>query len=449
MGAQSALGAARPRDARGIRHAEAAIWSSRGRRLPIATFWRPTRRRASPPRLRPRGAGQRRPGAGHDRGRLVGSGVRNRVGRPRARPRSESNMMENAMLSPDRLSDPAPLTSPRRRRLRRRAPRHRPYPRQLARAAEIDAIAEAAGVTPTELHHLFRRWAGLTPKAFLQALTLDHARRSAARFRQRARRLLRGRPVRPRPAARPVRHPRGDVARRMEVRRRRADDALRLPSLAVRHGAGDGDASAASPASPSPTPARKRRRSPTCSGRWPQGELRRGPRRAPRRSRSASSTRSCGAPDRPLRVVLIGTDFEVRVWETLLSIPMGRATTYSDIAGNIGKAEGRARGRRRGRQEPGLLRGAVPSRARQERRAHRLSLGPDPQARHAGLGSRHRSAAERCEAKPSVLRLVALAAAVIAPSGPTARSSRWRPRTPDGCRRANRASGRRTSPRCS
>ena len=32
---------------------------------------------------------------------------------------------------------------------------------------EIEAIAEAAGVTPTELHHLFRRWAGLTPKAFL------------------------------------------------------------------------------------------------------------------------------------------------------------------------------------------------------------------------------------------------------------------------------------------
>ena len=36
---------------------------------------------------------------------------------------------------------------------------------------EIGAIADAAGVTPTELHHLFRRWAGLSPKAFLQALT--------------------------------------------------------------------------------------------------------------------------------------------------------------------------------------------------------------------------------------------------------------------------------------
>jgi AraC family transcriptional regulator of adaptative response/methylated-DNA-[protein]-cysteine methyltransferase len=41
--------------------------------------------------------------------------------------------------------------------------------------------------------------------------------------------------------------------------------------------------------------------------------------------------------DAPLRVVLIGTDFELRVWETLLSVPMGRATTYSDIARKIGK----------------------------------------------------------------------------------------------------------------
>ena len=40
-------------------------------------------------------------------------------------------------------------------------------------------------------------------------------------------------------------------------------------------------------------------------------------------------------PDQPLRVVLIGTDFEVRVWETLLKIPMGRAVSYSDIACKI------------------------------------------------------------------------------------------------------------------
>jgi AraC family transcriptional regulator of adaptative response/methylated-DNA-[protein]-cysteine methyltransferase len=42
-------------------------------------------------------------------------------------------------------------------------------------------------------------------------------------------------------------------------------------------------------------------------------------------------------PEAPLRIVMIGTDFEVRVWETLLAVPMGSATTYSDIARHLGK----------------------------------------------------------------------------------------------------------------
>ena len=40
--------------------------------------------------------------------------------------------------------------------------------------------------------------------------------------------------------------------------------------------------------------------------------------------------------DQPLRVVMIGTDFQVRVWEALLRIPMGKACTYSSIATSIG-----------------------------------------------------------------------------------------------------------------
>jgi AraC family transcriptional regulator of adaptative response/methylated-DNA-[protein]-cysteine methyltransferase len=42
-------------------------------------------------------------------------------------------------------------------------------------------------------------------------------------------------------------------------------------------------------------------------------------------------------PDQPLRIVFIGSDFEIRVWETLLRIPLGKASTYSDIASHIGK----------------------------------------------------------------------------------------------------------------
>lgn len=45
-------------------------------------------------------------------------------------------------------------------------------------------------------------------------------------------------------------------------------------------------------------------------------------------NRAGRKTSRCGSS--------IGTDFEVRVWETLLRIPMGQATTYSDIANHIG-----------------------------------------------------------------------------------------------------------------
>lgn len=41
----------------------------------------------------------------------------------------------------------------------------------------LEALAAEVGDTPTGLQKLFTRWAGLSPKAFLQAVTLDHARR--------------------------------------------------------------------------------------------------------------------------------------------------------------------------------------------------------------------------------------------------------------------------------
>src|SRR3974377_1483362 len=85
-------------------------------------------------------------------------------------------MMETSMLSPNRIINSNPLSEAAADyEIVRRAIGHiRGHWREQP---EIEAIAEAAGVTPTELHHLFRRWAGLTPKAFLQALTLDTARK--------------------------------------------------------------------------------------------------------------------------------------------------------------------------------------------------------------------------------------------------------------------------------
>src|SRR5438874_2428100 len=84
-------------------------------------------------------------------------------------------MKETAMHPPVHLSDLAPLsTAAADYDIVRRAIAH--IRGNWRTQPEIEQIAEAAGVTPAELHHLFRRWAGLTPKAFLQALTLDGAR---------------------------------------------------------------------------------------------------------------------------------------------------------------------------------------------------------------------------------------------------------------------------------
>ena len=40
----------------------------------------------------------------------------------------------------------------------------------------LERIAAHVGMKPLSLQRLFTRWAGLSPKGFLQALTLDHAR---------------------------------------------------------------------------------------------------------------------------------------------------------------------------------------------------------------------------------------------------------------------------------
>ena len=45
---------------------------------------------------------------------------------------------------------------------------------------ELDELARLTGVAPTRLQKTFTRWAGISPKAFLQAVTLDHAKKLLA-----------------------------------------------------------------------------------------------------------------------------------------------------------------------------------------------------------------------------------------------------------------------------
>jgi AraC family transcriptional regulator of adaptative response/methylated-DNA-[protein]-cysteine methyltransferase len=69
--------------------------------------------------------------------------------------------------------------------------------------------------------------------------------------------------------------------------------------------------------------------------RWPKARYVEDPARTAAHARQIFKPAEWGE-DRPVRLVMIGTDFDVRVWETLLKIPMGSAVSYTDIARHIG-----------------------------------------------------------------------------------------------------------------
>ena len=91
-------------------------------------------------------------------------------------------------------------------------------------------------------------------------------------------------------------------------------------------------------------------------------------------------------PEQPLKIFMIGSDFEVRVWETLLTPAARQGDDLFRHRRPYRQARGGAGGGRGGGQEPDLVRGALPPRARQGRQPLRLPLGPHPEARHPRLG---------------------------------------------------------------
>ena len=200
----------------------------------------------------------------------------------------------------------------------------------------LEDIAGRLGQSPTQLQKTFTRWAGLSPKAFLQAVTLDHAKR-----------LLRH-------EAMPLLETSFEVG---------LSGPGRLHDLFVTHEAmSPGEWKAGGEgltitygfhASPFGTalvmitprglaglaladPGKERAILRDMKSRWPKAAY------VEDFAATAPTARRIFDPnlwrrEQPLRVVLIGTDFEVRVWEKLLTIPMGRLTTYSDLAARSGK----------------------------------------------------------------------------------------------------------------
>src|SRR5579872_4772706 len=239
-------------------------------------------------------------------------------------------MMEANMLSPDRLVHPMPLAAAAADyEVVRRAIGHiRDHWRDQP---EIEAIAEAAGVTPTELHHLFRRWAGLTPKAFLQALTLDGARkllRDSASVLDATYEVGLSGPGRlhdlfvTHEAMSPGEWKSGGEGLTITYGYHGSPFGKALIMATDRGLAGLAFADAGG----------EREALADMKRRWPKANyVEDNARTGPTAQRVFNSKQ--WRKEQPLRVVLIGTDWEVRVWEALLQIPMGRLATYSGLAG--------------------------------------------------------------------------------------------------------------------
>jgi AraC family transcriptional regulator of adaptative response/methylated-DNA-[protein]-cysteine methyltransferase len=200
---------------------------------------------------------------------------------------------------------------------------------------EIETIAHAAGVTPTELHHLFRRWCGLTPKAFLQAITLHHARellRSSASVLDTAYEVGLSGPGRlhdlfvTHEAMSPGEWKTGGEGLTISYGFHPSPFGTALVMTTPRGLAGLALADAG----------KERKALADMRSRWPKARY------VEDFTATAPTARRIFEPalwrkDTPLRVVLIGTDFEVRVWEKLLTIPLGTLDTYSGIAAKLGE----------------------------------------------------------------------------------------------------------------
>jgi len=201
---------------------------------------------------------------------------------------------------------------------------------------DLAGFSRSLGLNERQLTDLFRRWCGLSPKSFAQAVALDHAKR-----------LLR------------------DSASVLDTTFEIGlSSTSRLHDLFVTYEAmppgvfraGGAGIDMVWGAAPSPfgtavvtatdyglsglgfadATMSVEAAFEDLASRWPRARFSRDD------ARIAPLVAQVFDPDRwssehPVRVVLIGTDFEVQVWETLLKIPCGRAITYSEVASHIGR----------------------------------------------------------------------------------------------------------------
>lgn len=200
------------------------------------------------------------------------------------------------------------------------------------RQPELAEVASAMGISEYHFQRLFRRWAGVSPKRFLQFLTADYARallRQSATVLDAALEAGLSGPGRLHDLLVSV-----DAVTPGETRRRGE-------GLTLRHGihptpfgpcllaASDRGVCALSFVEPGG----ERAAVEELARRWEHALLTSDPAAtAPLAERIFG-----GAGGEPLTLHLRGTNFQIRVWEALLRIPEGAVATYGQVADGVGE----------------------------------------------------------------------------------------------------------------
>ncbi len=202
----------------------------------------------------------------------------------------------------------------------------------------LERLAAHLDLSPAHAQKLFKRWCGLSPKEFVQAITLDHARNllsGSASVLETAHEvgLSGGGRLHDLFVTQAAMTP-GDFKRRGQglviaygFHPSPFGEALLLVTerglagLAfVNEDAGETRAHALA----------------DMTRRWPLAEF---VERASETEPYATHVFAGGnaRAEQPVRLILIGSDFEIRVWQTLLRIPLGKAVSYHDIARHLGQ----------------------------------------------------------------------------------------------------------------
>jgi AraC family transcriptional regulator, regulatory protein of adaptative response / methylated-DNA-[protein]-cysteine methyltransferase len=201
---------------------------------------------------------------------------------------------------------------------------------------DLSSFARALGLTERQLTSRFREWCGLTPKSFAQAVALDHAK---ALLREKESVLDTTYEVGLSSTSRlhdlfvtheampPGIFRAGGAGLEMTWGAAASPFGIAVVTMTPYgiSGIGFADDDSGIPAAFE-----------DLAGRWPNARFKRDDRPVAEAARQIFDPRRWD-PEHPVRIVLIGTDFEVKVWETLLTIPCGRATTYSEVARRVGR----------------------------------------------------------------------------------------------------------------